>query len=123
MIRLDYHLGFGGNPFRLPALPNAIWFLGASKESYLSFKNPSTGGFDGFASQTAGNGFLAQFISFAKVSSGRLILAGLTLPFSRKSTRRLMSRVIAEDGIRLSVDVTEWHRYRLVGARSESRLK
>ena len=24
-----------------------------------------------------------------------------------------MSRVIAEDGIRLSVDVTEWHRYRL----------
>ncbi|HET8563198.1 MAG TPA: hypothetical protein VFM35_04915, partial [Candidatus Binatia bacterium] len=31
-------LGFGGNPFRLPALPNAAWFFGASKESYLSFK-------------------------------------------------------------------------------------
>jgi len=31
-------LGFGGNPFRLPALPNALWFFGASKESYLSFK-------------------------------------------------------------------------------------
>jgi len=68
MIRLDYHL-FGGNPFRLPALPNAIWFFGASKESYLSFKNPSTGGFDAFASQTAGNGIPRAIISFAKVSS------------------------------------------------------
>src|SRR5215213_9256863 len=32
-------LGFGGNPFRLPALPNAVWFFGASWESYLSFKD------------------------------------------------------------------------------------
>src|SRR6266545_7048396 len=34
-------LGFGGNPFRLPALPNAAWFFGASEENYLSFKEPS----------------------------------------------------------------------------------
>src|SRR5574342_1167824 len=33
-------LGFGGNPFRLPALPNAVWFFGASKENYLSFRAP-----------------------------------------------------------------------------------
>ena len=105
-------LGFGGNPFRLPVLPNAVWFFGASKESYLSFKNPSAGGFDAFASQIAGNGFLAQSFRSPKFHPS-LILAGLTLPFSRKSTRRLMSRVIAENGIRLSVDVTEWHRYRL----------
>jgi hypothetical protein len=105
-------LGFGGNPFRLPALPNAIWFFGASKESYLSFKKPSTSGFDAVASQPAGNGFLAQSFGSPKFHP-LLILAGLALPFSRKSTRRLMSRVIAEDGIRLSVDVTEWHRYRL----------
>src|SRR5215211_7619336 len=32
-------LGLGGNPFRLPALPNAVWFFGASQESYLSFKD------------------------------------------------------------------------------------
>jgi hypothetical protein len=105
-------LGFGGNPFRLPALPNAIWFFGASKESYLSFKNPSTSGFDAFASQPAGSGFLAQSFRSPKFHP-LLILAGLVLPFSRKSTRRLMSRVIADDGIRLNVDVTEWHRYRL----------
>lgn len=41
------------------------------------------------------------------------MLAGLALPFSRKVTRRLMSRVIAEDGIRLDVDPRQWHRYRL----------
>jgi hypothetical protein len=34
-------LGFGGNPFRLPALPNAVWFFGASEESYLSFRASS----------------------------------------------------------------------------------
>jgi hypothetical protein len=32
-------LGFGGSPFRLPALPNAAWFFGASEENYLSFKD------------------------------------------------------------------------------------
>jgi hypothetical protein len=42
-----------------------------------------------------------------------LIPAGLALPFSRKATRRLMGRVIGEDGLGLSVDVTQWHRYRL----------
>src|SRR5215208_1760578 len=37
-------LGLGGNPLRLPTLPNAVWFFGASKESYLSFGDPA--GFD-----------------------------------------------------------------------------
>ena len=101
--------GFGGNPFRLPALPNAVWFFGASKESYLSFKNGQP---QGFAPTFPANGFLAQSFRSPKFHP-LLIPAGLALPFSRKSTRRLMSRVIAEDGIRLSVDVTEWHRYRL----------
>ena len=30
-------LGFGGSPFRLPALPNAVWFFYASPQNYLSF--------------------------------------------------------------------------------------
>jgi len=67
-----------------------------------------------------------------------LILAGLALPFSRKTARRLLSKVIQEDAISLwntgtstghmssgmsrqqtvglqsqGVDVTQWHRYRL----------
>jgi hypothetical protein len=107
-------LGFGGNPFRLPALPNAVWFFGASKESYLSFRDAhaSSTGFDAFAPQPAGNGFLAQSFCSPKFHP-LLILAGLALPFSRGMTRRLMSRVIAEDGIGLVVDVTQWHGYRL----------
>lgn len=100
-------LGFGGNPFRLPALPNAVWFFGASEESYLSFRDASTSHRGDVA-----NGFLAQ--TFRSPSFHPLLIpAGLALPFSRKTTRRFMARVIDEDGVRLGVDVTRWHRYRL----------
>ena len=139
-------LGFGGNPFRLPTLPNAAWFFGASAESYLSFKDPrvernevetkralpptspsqSLNSNDKRASspngatnapfsaqrELAANGFLAQSFCSPKFHPS-LILAGLALPFSRKMTRRLLGRVIHEDGIPLSMDVTQWHRYRL----------
>ena len=94
-------LGFGGNPFRLPTLPNAVWFFGASKESYLSFRDDKPG-----------NGFLAQTFRSPKFHP-LLIPAGLVLPFSRRTTRRFTGRVIGEDGIRLSVDVTQWHSFRL----------
>ena len=117
-------LGFGGSPFRLPALPNAVWFFGASKENYLSF-----GGLD-TASPTRPpvNGFLAQTFRAPKFHP-LLILAGLAFPFSRKTTRRLLGKVIGEDGINLGegdpsgsvesphpswrVAPTDWHRYRL----------
>jgi hypothetical protein len=126
-------LGFGGNPFRLPALPNAVWFFGASVESFLSFKEPraerkkehsllrpqskrassSPPNNAGSAQhEILANGFLAQSFRSPKFHPS-LILAGLALPFSRKLTRRLLGRVIDEDGFRLSVDVTQWHRYRL----------
>ena len=94
-------LGFGGNPFRLPALPNAAWFFGASSQNYLSFSEDKPA-----------NGFLAQ--SFRSPTfHPLLVLAGLALPFSRRTARRLLGKVIGEDGVRLGVDVTQWHRYRL----------
>ena len=37
----------------------------------------------------------------------------MALPFSRVAARRLVSRVIEEDGVALSVDPSQWHRYRL----------
>jgi len=101
-------IGYGGKPFRLPALPNAVWFFGASEENYLSFKS----GLD-TASPTrppAVNGFLAQTFCSPKFHP-LLVLGGLVFPFSRKVTRRIMSRVIAEDGVSLDVDTTEWHKY------------
>jgi hypothetical protein len=102
-------LGFGGNSLRLPALPNAAWFFGASNESYLSFKSgPSQESAPAFAA----NGFLAQTFRSPRFHP-LLIPAGLVLLFSRKMTRRFIGRVVGEDGIALSLDVTQWHRYRL----------
>lgn len=94
-------LGFGGTGWRLPTLPNAVWFFHASKENYLSFQN-----------DTPAQGFLAQTFR-APAFHPFLIPASLALPFSRKTTRRLLGRVIGEDGVRLGVDVTQWHRYRI----------
>ena len=107
-------LGFGGNAFRLPTLPNAVWFFGASEENYLSFRDPraSTGDLDGTSRPSAANGFLAQAFRSPRFDPS-LIAAGLALPFSRKTTRRLLGNIIDEDGIALSLDVTQWHRYRL----------
>ncbi|MDO8754814.1 MAG: family 16 glycosylhydrolase [Anaerolineales bacterium] len=136
-------LGFGGSPFRLPALPNAVWFFYGSEENYLSFKSPSTTGFDTPSKNTratqptaqgevAANGFMAQTFRSPKFHP-LLLLAGLALPFSRKTARKLLSKVIQENGVSLwsstaccrdmqeqapalqsqGVDVTQWHEYRL----------
>ena len=117
-------LGFGGNPFRLPALPNALWLFGASEESYLSFKEPLR---TKQRHAIAANGFIAQTFRAPKFHL-LLILVGLAFPFSRKLTRRMLGKVIDEDGLQLSdhevqqqaigvqsqgVDPTQWHRYRL----------
>ena len=120
-------LGFGGNPLRLPTLPNAAWFFGASKESYLSFKDARASTTDfahlpwravpgtnasSSAQREAANGFLAQTFRSPRFHPS-LIPAGIALPFSRKKTRQLLGKVIDEDGVTLSVDATQWHRYRL----------
>ncbi|HEY3474142.1 MAG TPA: hypothetical protein VGK56_05990 [Anaerolineales bacterium] len=94
-------LGFSEDGFRLPALPNAVWFFGASEENYLSFGD-----------NKAGHGFLAQAFRSPRFHP-LLVPAGLALPFSRKLARRFIRKVIGEDGVRLAVDVTQWHRYRL----------
>lgn len=121
-------LGFGGNPFRLPALPNAAWFFHASEENYLSLRDSAIGGRvsggasvhpSGYSTTAAlsrppvvANGFLAQVFRSPRFDA-RLIPAGLAFPFSRKTTRRWLGRVIAEEGIALSVDAAQWHAYRL----------
>lgn len=100
-------LGFGANRFRLPTLPNAAWFFGASAENHLSFSDKSA------------QGFLAQSFR-SPIFHASLIPAGMLLPFSAKTTRRMLSKVIAEDSSALGVDVTQWHSYKLEW--SESRV-
>ena len=130
-------LGFGGRPFRVPALPNAVWFFRASGENYLSFRperneertlrrmqskgaSSSTSGAKNAAHsaqrEVAANGFLAQTFRAPRFHP-LVVLAGLALPFSRRMTRQLMSRVVAEDGVELSrgdacIAPTDWHRYK-----------
>ncbi|HCR72133.1 MAG TPA: hypothetical protein DIW23_11865 [Anaerolineae bacterium] len=94
-------LGFGGNKFRLPTLPNAAWFFGASKENYLSFQY-----------DYPANGFIAQSFRSPKFHP-YLILAGLAFPFRKIQTRRYLSEVIVEDSFALNVDPTQWHAYKL----------
>jgi hypothetical protein len=94
-------LGFGGNPFRLPALPNAVWYFHASDENYLSFGNKQ------------GNGFLAQVFRSPVFPLRRLMKVGLMLPIARLKARELMNEIVEADAVRLGVDVTEWHGYRL----------
>ena len=101
-------IGYGGKPFHLPALPNAIWFFHASKENYLSFGDPSTGS----GRAIPGNGFLAQVFRSPTFPLGRLARVGGVFPFSPRQARALMSEIVEEDGVRLGVDVTEWHGYR-----------
>jgi len=62
--------------------------------------------------EVVANGFLAQSFRSPKFHLS-LILAGFALPFSRKMARRFLGKIINEDGIRLSVDVTQWHKYKL----------
>ncbi len=93
-------LGFGGNRFRLPTLPNAAWFFGASQENHLSFADKPA------------QGFLAQTFRSPKFHPA-LIPAGMILPFSPKTTRRMLSQVIGEDSSVIGVDIAQWHSYRL----------
>ncbi len=102
-------LGFGGNPWRLPALPNAAWFFGASEQNYLSFREL---GREDIATTVIANGFIAQAFRSPRFHP-LLVPAGLALPFSRKATRRFLGRIISEDGIGINVDVTQWHSYSL----------
>jgi hypothetical protein len=118
-------LGFGGNPFRLPALPNAIWFFHASEENWLSFRDRQSGRIRRSAPTSAspGNGFLAQAFRSPKIPSPLLASLGLlSLPAllptlatrkTRKWLRWLAGLFVRDEGIRLSVDQTQWHAYRL----------
>jgi hypothetical protein len=96
-----FSLGFGGQAWRLPALPNAAWFFHASAENYLSF-----------GEDQPAQGFLAQVFRSPRFDL-RLLLAGLLFPLARRRARRLLSEVIREQAAAVSVEVTEWHLYRL----------
>ncbi len=94
-------LGFGGSPWKVPSLPNVIWFFHAGPSNYLSLREDKPA-----------QGFLAQ--TFRAAGFHPLVLAvALVWPFSRRVARRWLRHVVEEDAVALDVDVTQWHSYRL----------
>jgi hypothetical protein len=124
-------LGFGGSPFRFPALPNAAWFFGASEENYLSFREPLPAE---ESERLAANGLIAQTFRSPNFHA-KLIPASLVFPFSHSASRQYLGKVIKEDGVQLwspapsqnqgpirmgtraprlrKVDPTQWHKYQI----------
>jgi len=94
-------VGFGGRPFSLPALPNAIWYFHASPQNYLSFRDDKPA-----------QGFLAQAFRSPRFHP-YLLPTGLIFPFSRRRARKTLSGIIGEDSAVINTDVTQWHNYRL----------
>ncbi len=119
-----YGFSFGpGNGFlRLPALPNTAWFFYSSPTNYLSFRDDKPA-----------NGFLAQLFA-SPAFHPSLFLAAAALLFARKAARRLLSRVIDEDAVRVlggstrgldsspSGNVTGWHAYEIQWASERTRF-
>ncbi len=100
-------LGFGGGSRRFPALPNAAWFFFASPQNYLSFRD-----------DLPANGLLAATFRSSPWPSPLLALGVPVLPlliwkYTARSLRRVTSKIIQQDAARISIDVTQWHNYRL----------
>jgi len=120
-------LGFGGNPWRLPALPNAAWFFHASQENYLSLQschsplgkphnsdkaNPKGSAIaaneQGIASDIQrprndmpANGFMAQAFRSPAIPSTLLALAGIpALPLLATRKSRGVLRKLAGRAVR-----------------------
>lgn len=91
----------------LPALPNAAWFFYASPSNHLALS-------DGHPA----SGFLAGVFRSPLIASGLLLpfapgLALLAWPAAARLLRRLAARIVRDDARRVSLDVREWHAYRL----------
>jgi hypothetical protein len=99
-----FSLGFGGNRWRLPALPNAAWFFFASPENHLALR-------DGIP----GSGQLAAVFRSPRLPAFALAPATplLALRASSRWLRKQAARVITQESVQLELDPTQWHSYAL----------
>ena len=91
--------------FRLPMLPNAVWFFFASAPNYLSLRD-----------DLPAQGWLAAtFCSPDRIYPLLALVAPaitlLVFPPAARLLRRLASRIIKEDMVSLNVQTTDWHTY------------
>ncbi len=106
-------LGFGGQPARLPAMPQTAWFMHASPPNWLSLRD---GGQSSSDQAIPANGFFAG--TFRSPCPPTLLLLPTLLAFplmairpASRLLRRLASRIIQQDAVRVILDVTQWHEY------------
>lgn len=109
-------LGRGGTAGRLPALPQATWFFYASPPNHLTLRD-----------HLPADGMLAAAFRSAALPGEALVLGAPLLPLlawppAARALRRLARALVAEDGVRLALDPTEWHEYTLDWRRDALRL-
>lgn len=103
----DINLGLGGASRHLPALPNTAWFFYASPPNYLALRDDHPA-----------QGMLAAIFSSPLVpplllSSGVLFAPLLFLPATARLLRRTARKIIQEDAVELTHDLTTWHKYEI----------
>lgn len=109
-------LGFGGAVGRLPALPNAAWFFHASPPNHLAFHDdvPAQGFFAGTLRSPA-----IPALLFAPLAPLLPLLA--IRPLS-SLVRRLIGRLVRQDGAPLQTEVCQWHTYTLQWTETDVRF-
>ena len=99
--------GLRGTGRRLPALPHAAWFFHASPPNYLTLRDDRPG--QGLLAAT----FCSRSIPTPLLAIGTPILPLLLVPWGRRVWRRLLRRVVQDDGVAMDVDSTQWHTYEI----------
>jgi hypothetical protein len=97
----------GAEPVHLPVLPNTAWFFIASPPNHLSLRD-----------DLPADGSLAATFRSARLPALLLAPAGLFLPLlfvrpTARLIRKVASRFVQQDTLRLPVRLTEWHTYTL----------
>jgi hypothetical protein len=100
-------LGLAGTARRLPALPEAVWFFYASPPNYLALHDNHPA--QGLVAAT----FASRRIPTLLLAAGLPVLPLLAWPPAARWLRRVIRRFIAEDALRLDLDPTQWHNYRM----------
>lgn len=105
--------GGGGRPRFLPVLPNAAWFFYGSSENYLTLREDQPA-----------NGFHTKVFCSPLLPSLTTLLAIPSIPLvfwrkTRQFLRRLGRVFVKEDGMKLDIDVENWHVYQLLWNESQ----
>ncbi|MBN2386707.1 MAG: hypothetical protein JXB85_06765 [Anaerolineales bacterium] len=100
-------LGFGGQPLRLPCLPQAAWFFHASPPNHLALRpgHPADGFF-------AGTFLSPRWPTILFAPAGPLLPLLAFRPL-RRLLRQLAGKIVRQEGAAVRVNITEWHTYEI----------